>query len=144
MNEPRWPRALGSRDQFACCVEVEPIAVWAALTVADQTAQYLYGLAAHSSWEPNDVIEFRHGSLILHGRVIHADSAHRLSFSLAAGPHDPLTYVTWEISPRPDGSGGSSIRLQVDETDSCVPDQDEAVTQTWAAVLAALEVLLAR
>jgi hypothetical protein len=37
---------------FAAYVRADPGLVWAALTGPGQTAAYLYGLAAHSSWVP--------------------------------------------------------------------------------------------
>ena len=56
---------------FAAHVCADPGLVWTALTDPGQTAGYLYGLAAHSTWAPGDPIEFRLGNRVeLTGRVV--------------------------------------------------------------------------
>jgi hypothetical protein len=78
----------------------EPGLVWAALTDPGQTAAYLYGLAAHSSWVPGDRIEFRLGGRAAAiGQVMHACRRERLSYLLQAGPGDPPAYLTWLLRP---------------------------------------------
>jgi hypothetical protein len=37
---------------FAAHVRADAVLVWTALTDPGQTAAYLYGLAAHSTWAP--------------------------------------------------------------------------------------------
>ena len=71
---------------FSVHVRAEPGLVWAALTDPDQTAAYLYGLAAHSSWVPGDRIEFRLGGRAAAiGQVLYARRSERLSYLLQAG-----------------------------------------------------------
>ena len=100
---------------FAACTYVSPGIIWAALTDPDQTAAFLYGLAAHSTWIPGAPIAFRHGSgAALTGRVLHARRNERLSYLLQSGPDDPPVYLTWLLRPTP---GGCTIRLEIDEPD---------------------------
>jgi hypothetical protein len=56
----RAPRGVACAGHvFAAHVRADPGLVWTALTDPGQTAVYLYGLAAHSTWVPADPIEFR-------------------------------------------------------------------------------------
>jgi uncharacterized protein YndB with AHSA1/START domain len=134
MQRDRVPRTIGGHQQFTCSTAACPEAVWAALTDPEQTKAFLYGLAAHSSWQVDAAIEFRHEQHTLRGQVMRADRPCRLSYFLAAGPEDPPTYVTWQIRSSP---AGSTIRLQVDETDAA--DTVEEAEDTWLPVLAALQ-----
>ncbi len=136
MQRGRVPRAIGGHQQFTCSTSACPATVWSALTDPEQTQAYLYGLAAHSCWQVDAALEFHHEQHTLHGRVMHADAPCRLSYYLAAGPDDPPTYVTWQIRSSP---AGSTIRLQIDETDPAVADTDEEAEDTWLPVLAALQ-----
>jgi len=131
-------RPPGPRE-FACHTPADPARVWAALTSASQTSRYLYGLAAHSSWEPDAPIDVQHdGRTQLTGRVLCARPYERLSYLLQAGPEDPRVYLTWLIRPR---TGGCTIELQIDEIDAA--DSAEDAEDTWLPVLAALQQLLA-
>ena len=134
MQRDGVPRAIGGHQQFTCSTSACPETVWSALTEPEQTKQYLYGLAAHSCWNADSAIEFRHEGHTLVGQVIHAEAPCRLSYYLAAGPEDPPTYVTWQIRSSP---AGSTIRLQIDETET--PDTVEEAEDTWLPVLAALQ-----
>jgi uncharacterized protein YndB with AHSA1/START domain len=112
--------------------------IWAALTDPDQTAAFLYGLAAYSTWVPGAPIAFRHGNSVgLTGRVLHARRNERLSYLLQAGPDDPPVYLTWLLRPAP---GGCTIRLEIDEVDSA--DSAEDAEDVWLPVLAALQDLV--
>jgi hypothetical protein len=56
------PRGMACAGHvFAAHVRADPGLVWTALTDPGQTAAYLYGLAANSSWVSGDPIEFRVG-----------------------------------------------------------------------------------
>jgi len=123
---------------FAAYVRARPELAWTALTDADQTAAYLYGLAAHSTWIPGAPIGFCLGDRTeLTGRVLHAQRPERLSYVLQSAPHDPPTYLTWRIRPAP---GGCTIRLEIDEVDNA--DSREDAEDVWLPVLAALQHLL--
>jgi len=134
MQRDPVPRAIGGHQQFTCSTSACPDAVWAALTDPERTSQYLYGLSAHSCWQVDAAIEFTHERYALQGQVIKAERPCRLSYYLAAGPEDPPTYVTWQVRSSPTGS---TIRLQIDETEA--PDTVEEAEDTWLPVLAALQ-----
>jgi uncharacterized protein YndB with AHSA1/START domain len=97
-------RAAGGRGVrryvFAAHVRADPGLVWTALTDPDQTAAYLYGLAAHSTWVPDDPIEFRMvGRAAAIGRILHVRCHERLSYLMQAGSGDPAVYLTWRLPP---------------------------------------------
>ena len=140
--EPRRSSRGGAcvAHTFAAHVRARPELVWAALTDADKTAAYLYGLAAHSTWIAEAPISFRLGDRAeLTGRVLHAASApnEAVHYVLQSGPHDPPTYLTWLIRPTP---GGCTVRLEIDEVDNA--DSREDAEDVWLPVLAALQHLL--
>ncbi len=120
---------------FAAHVRADPGLVWTALTDPGQTAAYLYGLAAHSSWVPGDPIEFRLGGRAAAiGQVVHARRQERLSYLLQAGPGDPPVYLTWLLRPAP---GGCTVRLEIDQVDHADSPQD--AEDVWLPVLAGLQ-----
>lgn len=134
----RTPARAG-HHHFACFTAASPAATWSALTSPGQTGAYLYGLAAHSSWQPDAPIRFQiAGQYPITGQVLHVQAPSRLSYVLQTGPGDPPVYLTWQIRPSP---GGCTIRLQIDETDFA--DTREEAEDTWLPVLAALQELLA-
>ena len=141
----RLPRGVTCTAHiFAAQVRADPVLVWTALTDPGQTAAYLYGLAAHSTWAPGDPIEFRLGGRagpigwVLHvGRVLHVQCHERLSYLLQAGQGDPPTYLTWLLRPVP---GGCVVRLEVDEVDHA--DTPQEAENVWLPVLAALQLLV--
>ena len=138
--EPRRSSRGGAcvAHTFAVHVRAGPELVWTALTEAGQTAAYLYGLAAHSTWIPGAPIGFRLGDRTeVTGRVLHAQCPERLSYVLQSEPNDPPTYLTWLIRQAP---GGCTIRLEIDEVDSA--DSPEDAEDVWLPVLAALQHLL--
>jgi uncharacterized protein YndB with AHSA1/START domain len=136
MNRSDLPRTMRGHQQFTCSTTAEPSRVWTALTEPEETREYLYGLAAHSCWEAEAAIRFCHEQHTLQGQVMHAERPCRLSYYLTAGPDDPPTYLTWQIRASPTGS---TIRLQIDETEPAIADSDEEAEDTWLPVLAALQ-----
>jgi hypothetical protein len=132
----RPPRGVACAGHvFAAHVRADPGLVWAALTDPGQTAAYLYGLAAHSTWVPGDPIEFRlAGRAVAIGRVLHACCRERLSYLLQAGPGDPPVYVTWLLRAAP---GGCMVRLEIDEPDHA--DSPRDAEDVWLPVLAGLQ-----
>jgi hypothetical protein len=132
------PRVTCAAHVFAAHVRADPGLVWAALTDPGQTAAYLYGLAAHSTWLPGDPIEFRlAGRVEAIGCVLHARSQERLSYLLQAGPGDPPAYLTWLLRPAPGGawSGWRS-------TSPAPPAHGGTRRDVWLPVLAALQLLV--
>jgi uncharacterized protein YndB with AHSA1/START domain len=135
----------GGTHSFRCFTPADPARVWAALTDGEQTARYLHGLVADSSWCADAPIRFRavpvqpEVPLALVGRVLCAQPGRWLSYLLSSGPADPCTYLTWQLRPCP---GGSTVGLQVDRAECA--DTEEEAENTWLPVLAALQALLAR
>jgi uncharacterized protein YndB with AHSA1/START domain len=141
-TEPsRLPRDVACAEHvFAAHMRADPGLVWMALTDPGQTAGYLYGLAAHSTWRPDDPIEFRLGGRVRAvGRVVHARCGERLSYLLQAGPSDPPVYLTWRLRP---ARGGCIVRLEIDEIDH--PDSPQDAEDIWLPVLAGLQLLVNR
>lgn len=132
---------------FDVALTAEPHQVWKALTSPWLTSHLYFGMAAESSWEPGSAVVLEASGLpassvagALAGEVLRAVPDERLSFTLAAGPGQPETYVTWVIAPVPDGSG-SRVRLVVDELGAAAGGDEEA-EEAWAAVLSGLHVAL--
>jgi hypothetical protein len=144
-GEPgRQPRGVAcAAHAFTAHVRADPGLIWAALTGPCQTAAYLYGLAAHSTWVPGDPIEFRlAGRVEVIGCVLHARRHERLSYLLQAGPGDPPAYLTWLLRPAP---GGCVVRLEIDEPEIDEPgtaDSPQDAEDVWLPVLAALQRLV--
>ena len=139
-GEPvRQPRGMACAGHvFAAHVRADPGLVWKALTDPGQTAVYLYGLAAHSTWVPGDPIDFRLGGRAAAiGRVLYARCGQRLSYLLQAGPDDPPVYLTWRLRP---SRAGCTVRLEIDEIDAADSPQD--AEDVWLPVLAALQLLV--
>ena len=128
--------------QLALSTVAAPAAVWTALTDAGLTHRCLHGLAAHSIWSPGAPLTLRSGSGSagpptagqLTGHVLRAEPFRELSYLLRSGPHDPPTFLTWQLRATP---GGTTLRLQIDEIEGSSDDED-----TWLPVLAALSALL--
>ena len=123
---------------FAAWTRADPEVVWTALTDPGQTSEFLYGLAADSTWTPGAPIRFRHGEGVqVSGRVLCVQRNERLSYVLQSAPADPPVYLTWLIRP---GPGGCTIRLQIDEIDTA--DSLQGAEDIWLPVLEALQQLV--
>lgn len=134
------PQRVGPRE-FSCFATAAPAGVWSVLTDADATRRFLYGLAAHSSWEPDAPIRFAGATgETLIGRVLYVDEPHRLTYLLQSGPEDPCTYLTWRIRACHDGS---AVRLEIDEGGADDTEADEDAEDRWLPVLSALQGVLA-
>ena len=127
-----------ARHTFAAWTRADPGVVWTALTDPGQTPEFLYGLAADSTWIPGAPIRFRHGEDVqVSGRVLCVQRNERLSYVLQSVPADPPVYLTWMIRP---GPGGCTIRLQIDEIDTA--DSLQEAEDIWPPVLEALQQLV--
>ena len=123
---------------FAAWTRADPEVVWTALTDPGQTPEFLYGLAADSTWIPGAPLRFRHGGDVqVSGRVLCVQRNERLSYVLQSAPADPPVYLTWMIRP---GPGGCTIRLQIDEIDTA--DSLQEAEDIWLPVLEALQRLV--
>ena len=113
--------------------------MWTALTDGALTRRYLYGLAAQSTWSPGALLTLRTGgapAAQLTGQVLRAEPPRRLSYLLRSGPDDPATFLTWQLRRT---SGGTTLRLQIDEIEG---GSDDDAEDTWLPVLAGLCTLL--
>ena len=141
---PGHPISLPTAHQFAFTTAAEPATVWTALTDGDLTRRYLHGLAADSTWAPGAPLTLRSGggfpgspaAAQLDGQVLRAEPPRWLSYLLQSGPHDPATFLTWQLRTT---SGGTTLRLQIDEMEGSSDDEAE---ETWLPALAALHALL--
>jgi len=123
---------------FAAWTRADPEVVWTALTDPGQTPEFLYGLAVDSTWIPGSPIGFRCDEDVqVSGRVLCVQRNERLSYVIQSAPTDPPVYLTWLIRP---GSGGCTIRLQIDEIDTADSLQD--AEDIWLPVLEALQQLV--
>jgi hypothetical protein len=77
-----------------------------------------------------------HAAGQLTGQILRADPPRQLSYLLQSGPHDPPTFLTWQLRVT---SCGTTLRLQIDEIEG---SSDAAAEDTWLPVLAALRALL--
>jgi uncharacterized protein YndB with AHSA1/START domain len=125
---------------FVAHSRARPERAWEALTEPNQTAAFLYGMAAHSTWLVDDPIDFRDrdcDGVRLTGRVLCVRPPERLSYLMRSGPADPPVYVTWSIRSAPNGC---AISLEVDEVEAI--DSRVDAEDTWLPVLGALQRML--
>jgi uncharacterized protein YndB with AHSA1/START domain len=114
--------------------------VWAALTDAEHTGQYLQGVTLRSDWRPGSPVTFVYGDIeAARGDVVAAEPNSRLSLAIEGG-HGPATIVTWELRA---AAGGTVVRLYVDEPGDEDAGERQEVEDTWLASLADLQGILA-
>jgi uncharacterized protein YndB with AHSA1/START domain len=119
-----------------------PDVVFAALTSCLRTAEFHLGLAMTSSWEPLSAIRVRPADSDdevagLSGQVLAVEADRLLSYVLDE-VSGAATYLTWTLRPT---SGGTVIRLRVDETDA-YDGCEEDLEDIWLPVLERLVVML--
>lgn len=128
---------------FDLATPAPPDVVWAALTTPERTAGYLAGLTACSTWEPGTAVTFTAaGGAVppLAGEVLAAAEPVRLSYTVGAGPGQPVTYVTWEVTA---AGQGSTVRLSVDDPDLLAAGARESDAESvWAGVIEGLGAVL--
>ncbi len=129
---------------FDLTTPADPHRVWEVLTTPELTIGYLWGLAARSAWRPGSPVTFEaRGPVpsVIEGDVLADAAPTRLSYTLSAGPDQPISYVTWEI--RAEGEG-AAVRLSVDEPDELTGPPDPEIEGVWAQVIADLRSVLSR
>lgn len=124
---------------YVTYIKATPEQVWHALTDADLTARY-WGHSNVSDWEAGS--EWRHvrtdgsGIADVIGTVIEAIPPKRLVMTFDADRPDPAR-VTFEIEPHHD-----IVRLTVLHVNLATPDDYNAISLGWPAVMANLKSLL--
>src|ERR1022692_2168322 len=102
-------------------IAATPVALWAALTSADQTPMFCSGLRLESAWQPDLTVDAYHcATHIATGSVVLADAPHLLVFRL----EDPLTaevdcWISWHLQEREEGI--TRVSLTVDPLPSDPP-----------------------
>jgi hypothetical protein len=90
--------------------------------------------------EPQTMLEYELDATRLRseraGELFDSMPPWQLSCLLQSGPHDPATFLTWQLRAVP---CGTTLRLQVDEMEGSSDDDAE---DTWLPVLADLHSLL--
>jgi len=95
-------------------IAATPVALWAALTSADQTPMFLSGLRLVSAWQPDLAVDAYHcATHIATGSVVLADAPRLLVYRL----EDPVTaevdcWISWHLQEREEGI--TRVRLTVD------------------------------
>jgi uncharacterized protein YndB with AHSA1/START domain len=124
---------------YVTYIESSAQRVWDALTDADLTAQY-WGHSNVSDWRVGSSWEHRRtdgsGIADVVGTILEADPPRRLVMTFG-GPVDAPSRVRFDIEPH-----GEIVRLTVVHDDLATPEDLEAISAGWPAVLANLKSLL--
>jgi uncharacterized protein YndB with AHSA1/START domain len=123
---------------FRLLTSAPPEVVWGCLLCPTRTPRYLHGLAVTACWEAGQQVALTAGGCALTGEVLHVRPLERLSLTVedASGS---CTYLTWTL--RRHESGGTVVRLQVEECDSASTSEDD-LEDAWLPVLDRLGTLL--
>jgi len=128
---------MSSCHRFAFLTDAPPERVWAALTCAETSPRYLYGMRLESEWAPGSPVDLTAPSgHRVAGEVVAAIPLHSLSYSLEQGA-GPCRIVTWALRV---GPAGTVVRLAIDDVDG---DSVEEVEDAWLPILDALRLVLA-
>lgn len=121
-------------------IPVTPEEVWTALTTAESTARFFYGIALESDWRTGSDVTGRLGeTVVLEGQVLLARRPIRLSYVLFDRPGQPEVFVTWDLRP---STVGTAACLSVDEHDADV-DSNAEMEAAWRPVISDLRSQLA-
>lgn len=126
-------------------IRTTPEKLWDALTNAEFTKQYWFGMAITSDWKVGSPMYYMvNGKPNVEGKVLIADRPKLLSYTFrdasGEGAKEPPTKVTLEIEPE---AGTDTVRLTVTHTDFVENSKHRAsISQGWPAVLSTLKSLL--
>ena len=128
---------------FEVYIRTTPDRLWQAITDGDMTAQYYFGSAVASDWQPGSRFEMRSpdgAKVWVEGEVLDADPPRRLVQSFNKrwddGTPEPPSRVTWEIE-----AVGDACRLRVTHAE-LTPAAAEQVSGGWPQILSGLKTLL--
>jgi hypothetical protein len=129
---------LITTELFRTLTPASPTAVWTELTRAGSAVPFLYGMTVDTDWHPGSPLSMRSPfGAVLVGRVLRADPARWLAYTLGDRLDEPSTYVTWNLA---EDAAGTIVRLYVDEPFSI----DDDLERVWLPVLRALAAALER
>jgi len=113
--------------------------VWSILAPVHPSRGRYYGVPVVSDWAVGSTVVIGscsgNGPAMV-GEILAAERAALLSYSLGDQPDQPTTYVTWKIYATDAGTGGTVVRLYVDELE---PGEDWELEAAWLPVLSALQ-----
>lgn len=129
---------------FEIYIKTTPERLWEAITHPELRAQYNFGAAVESDWQPGSRLTMgvRDGSMLLgDGEVLEVDRPRRLVHTMVAKWSEEVesegpSRVTWEIEPV-----GDSCRLTITH-DQLREDASEQLYGGWPMILSGLKTLL--
>lgn len=130
---------------YVTYIKTTPEKLWDALTSAEFTKQYWFGIAVTSDWKVGSPMTYlRDGKVTVDGKVLIADRPKTLSYTFhdAVGEAavEPPTRVTLEIEPE---LGTETVRLTVTHTDFIQNSKHRiSISNGWPAVLSGLKSVL--
>ena len=130
---------------YVTYIKTTPEKLWEALTSAEFTRQYWFGIAVTSDWKVGSTVKYlKEGDAKVEGKVLIADRPKCLSYTFretfGESSKEPPTKVTLELEPE---AGTGTVRLTVTHSDF-VPNSKHrpSISQGWPAVLSGLKSLL--
>ncbi|HEX2853931.1 MAG TPA: SRPBCC family protein [Opitutaceae bacterium] len=131
---------------YVSYIAATPEKIWTALTGAEFTRQYFFGLQIESDWRVGSVVKYFRpdGVLDISGKIIRCDPPRALAYTWHI-ESDPLTaklpdsIVTFELEPL-----GAVVRLTLIEAHPDLPDERllEGGRRGWPAILSGLKTLM--
>lgn len=131
---------------YVSYIAASPEKIWSALTSAEFTRQYFFGLQIESDWKVGSVVKYFRpdGVLDISGKILRCEPSRLLSFTwhiesdpLAAKLPDSI--VTFQLEPL-----GGVVRLTLTEAHPELPDERllEGGRRGWPAILSGLKTLV--
>jgi uncharacterized protein YndB with AHSA1/START domain len=130
---------------YVTYIKTTPDKLWEALTTAEFTRQYWFGIDVASDWKVGSPLKYiRNGETMVEGKVLAFDRPKLLSYTFreASGESskEPPTKVTLELEPE---VGTETVRLTVTHTDFVANSKHRpSISGGWPAVLSGLKSLM--
>lgn len=120
--------------------------IWEALTSAEFTRQYWFGIAVTSDWKVGSPMTYvtKDGETVVDGKVLKVDRPKLLCYTFhetfGESSKEPPTKVTIELEPE---AGTQTVRVTITHTDFITNSKHKpSISQGWPAVLCSLKTLL--
>ncbi len=140
------PKFTDQKFVYTTYIKTTPEKLWAALTSAEFTRQYLFGIDVVSDWKVGSTMKFVKGNETwVLGKVLAANPYTLLSYTFheertTESSIEPPTKVTLEIEPE---AGTETVRLIVTHTDFIENSKHyQNISGGWPAVLSSLKTFL--